>query len=539
MCSLPESLEKAAKVLCPDQLKDSAGKSLIRKFSVDLTPPEDSPEDFAAFVKYCRQDVRTEKAVHAALPIQELPGIEQRVWEVDSDINRRGVRIDTALARGAVAMTTPLTKAANARIFELTGGEVEKPTQVQRIRAWLEAQGTPLPDLKAETVEAALLPGSGLSEASREVVAIRAEMSRASTAKFAAMLRCVNSEDRVQGAAKYHIAKTGRWGGRIIQPQNFPRPNRDVSDLRQLVRDGDYESLDVIAGDVMGVLRDSIRSAIVASPGRKLLVADEASIEARVLGWVAGDPGYMKAYNRGLDLYRVTASDVYGVLYDEVTSDQRFIGKQCVLGLGYGMGVQTFKDSIAKTGKVVPDHIIEKAHAIYRKKYKTIVNFWYTVEKACALTLRDGQPRGFGHKRCCRVEMVNGYMTLKLPSGRRLWYPKAYLGTQKTSWGEVRPAIRFYTQLTPALWGATHTYGGRLVENIVQAIARDTLAIALIELEDRGFDPVMHIHDEVVCDAEMDRDVADVEAVLSTRPYWAQDLPLGAEGFESQYYKKG
>lgn len=550
MCAMPMSLKKCAHVLGGEQ-KDKEGERLLKLFSMPRKPtkddprtrvkPADRPEDYELLCKYCYQDVITERDVRARLPIHELPGIEQQVWTVDSQINSRGVLIDVPLVEGAIKINEALKNRELKRLQKLTHGLVETESQTARIKQFCSQHGCDIKSVAKEELAEAL-SRTDLPPVVRSVLEIRRDLSNSSTAKYDAMIRARGKDDRVRGTHMYGAAKTLRWGGRIIQPQNLPRPSLDVSGERDIIRSGVMEDL-ALFYPVGIALRDNIRHAIIADWGKHLLVADWSSIEARVLGWIADEPEYMKAYREKLDLYKVTASFIFGVPYKDVNKDQRFIGKESVLGLGYQMGAETFYENCRKKGYKGDRALIEKAHRGYRAKYKRIVQFWDNIEKAALAAAVTRKPAKLGRLRFDTLSHEgHDYFTIQLPSGRRLWYPGFKVEAKPNKWtGDVDPQLTFMIEADGSFaWVRSHTYGGRLAENVVQAIARDLLATALVRLDADGYNPVMHVHDEILCEVPVDgpHTLDGMIKIMLDNPPWADGLPLGAEGFTTTFYRK-
>ncbi len=355
MCSLPLSLDGCAAALGSPQRKDPEGSKLLTRFSRPRKPTKadartritlrDDPAGAAALVNYCRQDVVTERAIHHRLPIQALPPFEQRVWHVDSRINRRGVMVDVPMARGALAVIAGAVEIGRLKLHKATAGAITTANQGARIHAFCKARGVTLIDLTADTVAKVLRDGVADRDA-RAVLEVRASLAKASVAKYRRMLIAASPRDhRVRGVAHYHAAGTGRWGGRIVQFQNLPRPEFKVYDDLDVIRAGDSATLSLIYPDLMDAMRDAIRPTLRAKDGHVFAIADWAAIEARVLGWMFDEDTYLEAFRNGLDLYKVAAAGVFGVAYEDVTDDQRQLGKVIILALGYSMGEDRFYET--------------------------------------------------------------------------------------------------------------------------------------------------------------------------------------------------
>lgn len=550
MCAYPGSLDKVSRALKLRELKNQDGHRLIRFFCIpqrdgSVNMPKDHPGEFNSLCHYCAQDVIVDREVHHALPVQQLPPFEQKVWREDCIVNRRGVPVDVALAKGAWKMAGAAKATGAEALARETGGVITSPGQSQRIIKLAASLGFPLENLKKDTVATALDNGE-MPAMLRNVLELRAGVNLTSVAKYNAMLKAVEPDGRIRGVHAYHAADTGRWGGRIVQFQNLPRPHYKFDNTdHALIRKADYDGLYAIYGNLMPVLRDALRNVIRAEKGHELHVVDKASIEARVLGWLADDEQYMKAYRANEDLYILTAMAIFDKKrsffekdskgqMSEAADFMRWVGKGCVLGLGYGMGWKTFLETCRKNGRAVPVELIKKAVAMYRKLYFRIPLYWRTVEQACHKAIKLKTTVRLPHGVSTHYDGRN--MTIGLPSGRCLWYPDARL-KMVTKFDRDQYEIHFSTVRGNA-WATGTTYGGRLVENIVQAVARDLLAEALIKCEAAGLRPVMHVHDEIVCEPKLGRSIDEMHTIFRTAPPWAKGLPLGSGGFVSPFYKK-
>ncbi len=548
MCAFPASLNGVAKAVRLNIAKDKEGPRLINFFckpqrdgSVNL--PKDHPEEFRALCRYCMQDVRVDRAVHARMPVQKLPEFERQIWIEDAIVNERGVYVDRAMARSGVALREIARAQAVAQLPEMTrtkefpNGAVQSLGQRKRILAYASHLKFPLTALDKETVSDAL-DCEDMPLPLRNLLELRASANLTSVAKYQAMGRSVCADSRIRGAHIYGKASTLRWGGTIVQFQNIPRPVHKLDDIdHQLFRDEDADTIMRLYPSLMLFLRDALRNTIRAAPGHVLHVVDKASIEARVLGWLANEPNYQKAFKTDLDLYKVTAAFIFNVLYGDVDDDQRWVGKQSVLGLQYSMGATAFWKWCKKNGRIMEMPLMELAVTKYRKLYTRIPAYWKEVETACKNAIRTGRSYPLGHG--VVAEMQGRHLTIKLPSGRRLWYPDASLKFRPGKWGP-QETICFWTEVNKQ-WVQATTYGGRLVENIVQAIARDLLACALLQCEARGYNPVMHVHDEIVCEVlkTLKGVFEGMTQIFRTPPPWGTGLILGSSGFTNHFYKKG
>ncbi len=543
-CAYPLSLGACAAALGTDAQKDKDGKRLIKLFCMPRKAtkknpsrrifPKDEPEEFRKLVEYCIQDVSTEEDVAGRLPVPTLPSFERRVWRMDSLINERGVLIDAALCRGAMKLHAQASIVLKRQIYNITDGKV-KEGNLASFKKWLVGKGIDISDGLDKDAVSKLLSNPKLPDRIRKALKLRQSLGLSSAAKYPTALAAAGKDGRVRGIHQYCAAHTHRWGGRMLQMQNPARPKMDVSKDIQLIRDARYDTLDMLHGDVMGTLRDAVRHVVVAAPGRKLLICDKSSIEARVLGWLAEDEEYNTAFRMGLDLYKVMASKLYDVDYNDVTDEQRHLGKVCILALGYSMWYDTFME-YCKVNKVKVDQaFIKKAVDTYRETFYKIPLLWKNAERAMLGAAM--------HKRRTKIgaiafEPVGDCMTMILPTKTRLWYPEYEVIMAPTKWGTTKPQIRFMHDFH-GKWLRTSTYGGRIVENAVQKISRDILAQDMLDAEMAGMETVMHVHDEAVPEVDPKQfSIKDLAAIMKKTPEWAPGLLMDAKGIESPFYRK-
>jgi len=551
----------------------------------------ESVEIFEALWAYCRQDVLAEEALSEVVP--DLCAHELDMYHLDQTINRRGFQLDADAVQAALYLVDGESAELNAELFELTGGVVEKATQRAQMRAWLETEGLVLDNTRKETLDAILdgeapeidgeeLPGWDIEvppKARRGIELMRA-LGRSSTAKYGKMADWVDPADyRVRGGLLYHGAGTGRWSGAGIQPHNFPKGNQEKGHpLKEGTQDSLWANLktrnaELIAatyGNTMEALSHGLRGAIVAGPGKVLYVADYSSIEARVLLWIAGDLDALEVFRSGADIYCYMADDIYRYKTNKHDHPvERGIGKIAVLGLGYQMGAAKFVETCKQGGVDIPeDHFCEvcgvgtgrhyrknhefefapdanpdaitavKVVKAYREKFWRVKELWGDVEAAAIRAVDQGGTHSTnGVSFFCEGD----YLYCELPSGRRLAYPFPEIHNTRTSWGELREQLTFMgIDIRTRQWKRQSTYGGSLVENIVQAVARDIMADAMLRCERSGtYVPVLTVHDEVVAEAEKGTgSVLEFEHLLVTLPDWAEGCPIGAEGWVGERYHK-
>lgn len=538
-----------------DKKKMGVGKALIRYFCVPCTPtksngnrtrnlPKHDSDRWNLFKEYCRQDVVTEMEDYKRLRAFPVPDEVQTDWVLDYEINSRGIAIDTDLVNGALAIDAEHKEELTARAVEITG--LANPNSRTQLLAWLNENTTlDLPDLTKATVTANLNVDDAVAA---EILGLRRELSKSSVSKYKAMATAVCSDNRVRGLLQYYGAsRTGRWAGRLVQVQNLPRNYiENLDTARDLVKKHNRQGLMLLyGGDVADTLSQLIRTAFIAPDGNILAVDDFSAIEARVLSWLAGEQWRMDVFAGHGKIYEAAASMMFGVPIDKISKGNpeyalRQKGKIAELALGYQGGPGALISMGALKMGLTEDELPDIVNR-WRQANKRICDFWYSVDQAALSVMRTAQPAGVGHGIILAREMdvINGldFLTVLLPSGRKLYYPAPYLAENKFG----KQAIHYRTQVGNK-WCNTSTYGGKLVENITQAIARDCLALAIRRLADAGYKPLMHIHDEVVCEVPAGKMHPDEEKYMTDvmcQPIsWAPGLILNAAGFTSKYYMK-
>lgn len=537
--ALPSSLENMAEALKLPVQKDMAGRRLMLKMSKPRKPTKkdnsewhEKPEDIQRLREYCNQDVVTEAAIHTVLP--PLIKRELSVYHFDAKVNLRGVKIDRELAKAVVHVWDQYTARLNTELDELTFGRVTSSDQVKEITSLIRELGVEIDSLNKESV-AALLK-TDLPPTVRRVLEIRAELAMSSVAKYKAMLLCAEPDDRIRGCFQYHGAQqTGRWAGRLVQLQNLPRGELKAGDIdacTELVKTRDLDTIELLSPLPLGKLFSSLlRSAIIPESGKRLLVCDFASIEARALAWAAGEEWLLDAFRHGKDAYKEMASTIYSVPYDAVTKEQRFYGKQVILGAGYQLGGTKFRMMLANYGVDASEEFCNTVIEAYRAKNKKIKSLWYATEKAAVNAVRTGQPHRTGpyvfHRK-------GDWLHARMPCGRDISYYKPELAP-----GKYGDQVRFLGVGTNGKMQRTSTYGGSLVENLTQAVCRDMLVEAMSRLEKAGYSVVMHVHDEIVCEVpDGFGSIEEMEAIMREVPAWAEGFPVDVEGFECRRYRK-
>ncbi|MCK1996824.1 DNA polymerase [Psychrobacillus psychrodurans] len=545
---LPGYLDGVAKALKLDVQKDSTGKNLIKYFSLPCKAtkvnegrtrnyPHHDLEKWQQFVDYCVRDVEVEMAIRKRIePLLDIGSqndqFEQKLWALDQRIVDRGVLIDRELATNAVKVYQEYAETLLNRAKELTG--LSNPNSTAQLGKWLASQDFKLPNLQKDTIVEALKDKTNMSDEIYEVLRIRQELSMSSVKKYMAMLAAICGDDRVRGILQFYGAgRTGRWAGRIIQPQNLPRaflPDYDVA--REALRTGDTDWFEMLYDNVPYALAAMIRTMIIPPPGKVLAVSDFSAIEARVIAWLAGEKWRIEVFKTHGKIYEASASQMFGIPIDQVDKELRQRGKVAELALGYqgGAGALIQMGALEKglTEEELPGIV-----SAWRKASPRIKQLWYDCENA-AIEAIDSKTLVKLHT---GVSFYYSHSSLfiKLPSGRKLVYANARLEKHKTY---DKMSIVYEGMNDTKQWTKLHTYGGKLVENIVQAIARDCLAESMIRLDEAGYtETVMHVHDEVVIEAEADS-IADIENIMGQPIDWAPGLPLEADGFETIYYKK-
>lgn len=532
-----------------DKKKLSVGLSLIRTFCVPQRPtknngnrtrtlPQHEPEKWELFKEYCRQDVVTEMEVAKRLERFPMPEREWTLWRLDQVINLRGVAVDMDVVHGALAIDEQLTSQLIQEAVALTG--VDNPNSVKQLTRWLSEEiGEEVEDLRKKTVEKLLAKVD--EDKVRRVLEIRQQLSKTSVKKYQAIVNTVCADGRIRGLFQFYGAnRTGRWAGRLVQVQNLPRNN--ISHLgmaREFVKQRKVDHIQLVYGNVADVLSQLIRTAFVPKPGHKLVVCDFSSIEARVVAWLAGEEWRLEVFRTHGKIYEASASQMFGVPIEQITkgSDLRQKGKIAELALGYQGGVGALV-SMGALDMGLSKEELEDIVQRWRAANRRIVDLWRGLENAAIYVMQTGQAVGIRGLILAReYDPVTGqdFFTIQLPSGRKLYYPKPFLAENKLG----KAALHYHTK-NGSKWEPTSTYGGKLTENVVQAISRDCLAEALLRLHANGHHVVMHIHDEIV--NETPDSAVNVEAVerLMAEPMpWAPDLPLGAEGFVADFYQKG
>jgi DNA polymerase len=580
--ALPGALDDAAPALGVDQRKDAAGHRIMLQLSKPKKDGSmwrrdaDSLDKFLALYSYNKQDVRTELACLDRL--MELSPSELDLWELDHKINNRGVMCDLANVDKAIAIIQSEQKRLNAEMLQVTGGAIGSCNEVQMLGKWIAAQGVQMDGLaKADVLNALagveetttvyddmtestrLVETESLPLNVRRALELRQEAAKSSTAKLIAMRDKASADGRIRNVHQFHAASTGRWAGRGVQLQNFPRPRLGTkfSDIEAMFTMlDDKEVFDLFYGPSMPAISDCLRGMLVAGEGNELVACDFSQIEARALPWLAGQDDVLEVFRTHGKIYEHAASGIYHVPMEDVNWFQRLVGKVSILALGYGGAVGAFQ-SMAKNYNVkVRDDEAEEIKTNWRAASKKIVSYWYALERAALDAMQSTGVYAVGPiGRQVKFRKAGSFLWMLLPSGRALCYPYPEIRTVITPWGAEKEALTFMTIVdmnqkkkilhdpnSKGRWQRVSTHGGPIAENATQGFCRDLLATAMVEIEAEEIEIVFHVHDEPVAEVQKFRAQYALErmiAIMSTTPSYAPGLPLAAEAWHGKRYRKG
>lgn len=540
------------------------------------------PVKFAQLYSYCKQDVETERAVHKRL-LNLIPS-EQALWQLDQRINDRGVYVDQDLCHQAKKIVAAAAARLDAEMAHVSGHEITGCTKVNQIGTYLRKRGVDVESIAKDELDA-LLARDDLAPDVRRVIEIRREAAKASVAKIDALLRGMNKDGRARGLLQFHAASTGRWGGRRFQPQNLKRPEKEhekvIDDLVAVVRTGDIGYVEAMYGAPLTAVADCLRSMIVAPPGRKIVAADYSNIEGRVLAWLADEHWKVEAFRaydegRGPDLYLLAYANSFGVSIEQAVP-HRQIGKVMELALGYQGGVGAFQSMAVNYKVEVSDKEADRLKVAWRGAHPNTKELWYEMERAAVAAVEaPGEAVRAANSRIV-FKKVRSFLFMRLPSGRELVYPYPTLAMKEMPWFKRDPEwvrcdsieeahfiygmdTRYDESTKRALvyvhakrlalsykgvdsrtrkWGPIDTYGGSLVENTVQAIARDIMADAMLRVEAAGYRIVLTVHDEIVAEAPGGfGSVDEFTGIMTDLPAWAEGCPIAADGWIEERYRK-
>lgn len=545
----------AALGLPEDKRKLNTGKALIRYFCIPCRPtktnggrtrnlPRHDMGRWALFKEYCKGDVVTEMAVSEQLSDIVVPDTVQKEWETDLIINNRGVAVDMSLVDGALEIDAEISTALLTEATKISG--LQNPNSVTQLSEWLADNVDAAPENLTKDTVSKLLDEGKLTGDARRMLEIRQALGKTSNKKYKAVEEAVCPDGRVRGLLQFYGAnRTGRWAGRLVQVQNLPRTYLKSLDLaRDLVKKRvPFETIELIFGSVPDTLSQLVRTVFIAPEGKILIDADFSAIEARVISWLAGEDWRLEVFRTHGKIYEASASQMFGVPIDLIKKGNpeyalRQKGKVAELALGYQGGTGALI-TMGALDMGIPEEDLPDIVARWRDSNRRIRDLWYKTDSAAAQAIENGcsvAANGLIISRELDYLKNSDYLTITLPSGRKLYYSSPQIGENR--WGGVSISYMGMDQTTKK-WKRIETYGGKLVENVVQAIARDCLAVAIARLENAGYEVVFHIHDEVVIESVPKEGALDEVIKLMSAPMpWAPDLPLAADGWTGEYFRK-
>lgn len=552
VAGFPRPLDQAGAAVLAGEWKDDKGSRLMLKMCKPRKPKRgedpgavywhETPADLVRLAEYCCQDTRAQESLAKALP--ELPASEQALFLFDLAVNGRGVAVDLAAVDAISAAVEANADRLRTEFRGITG--LDSPTQRDATLKLLQEMGVPISGLTARDVDDALTDddaallggGSGIDPKAAKVLEIRKSLSKSSLAKYLAMRRAVCPDGRLRGMFMYYGAATGRWAGRLVQPQNFPRGTfADVDGAIALFQAGDAESLEMMYDDLPIAASSCLRGMIVAAPGHDFVAADYSAIEGRVLAWLAGEETALDVYRSGRDPYKVAAAAIHHKTYDDVTKPERQIGKVAELACGYQGAVGAFQAMGRNFGLELPEEEVKEIVDKWRASRPKTKGWWYELENCAVAALeRPGEEFRAGS---VSLSVMDKVLLIRLPSGRCLYYRNPRLEEKDVPWGRkmciAHDGVDSYTRR----WATQYLYGGRIAENVTQAVARDILCRGMLQAEAAGYRIVMHVHDEAVAEVlEGFGGVEEFEKLLCAPIPWAPGLPLKAEGWRGKRYRK-
>ncbi|MEX5936844.1 DNA polymerase [Mammaliicoccus sciuri] len=541
---LPASLDKCGEALKLDIQKDKTGKALINYFSKPCRPtkanggrtrnlPEHAPEKWQQFIEYCIRDVEVEQLIAEKISAFPVTKFEQKLWSIDQHINDRGVHLDEALMTGAVELDRISKELLMNEAIKLTG--LDNPNSPTQLLKWLNAEGLEIPDLQKKTVKEWLKVATGKA---KKMLELRLQMSKTSVKKYTKMYEMMCKDHRVRGVFQFYGAGTGRWAGRGVQLQNLTKHHISDDELdiaRTAIKRQEYEWLDMLLDDsYQDLLSQLVRTTFTAKEGYEFAVSDFSAIEARVIAWYAGEKWRLQVFETHGKIYEASASQMFNVPIESIGkgSPLRQKGKVSELALGYQGGAGALK-AMGALEMGIDESELKGLVDSWRNANPNIVKFWYAVQEAAVQTVKTRQ---VNHAHGLKFYMCKGALMIELPSGRSLSYLKPKL--RQNRWGSEVIVFKGQDSVNRK-WTDIDTYGGKLVENIVQATARDLLAVSLVRLENAGYEVVAHVHDEIIVEVPKDsRALANIEDIMSQPVTWAEGLSLDSDGFVSEFYMK-
>lgn len=552
-CGLPLSLDEVSKCLDLSDKKLQTGKLLIKYFSCPCKPskingmrtrnyPEHAPEKWEMYKEYNKYDVLSEREIYYALEQYEIPEFERNLYALDQQINDRGILIDMQLANSAINVDSEYTSILENRAIEITG--LDNPNSPAQIKKWIKLRtGEDIDSLSKGTIDELISQFAEYPDVV-EMLEIRKKLSKSSIKKYYAMVNCAANDNRVRGTFQFYGAnRTGRWAGRLLQLQNLSKNHiSSLNEVRELIRNADWQTVEMLYGDVSDILSQLVRTALIAPEGKTFCVADFSAIEARVVSWLANEQWRLDVFRGDGKIYEAAGSRMFNVPIEMVTkgSDLRAKAKNAELALGYGGSLGAMKrmggDKMGMSD-VEMISIVRK----WRKANPRIVELWDEIQR-CAYEAVRLRKTIIGTPRDLEFSCDGEYLTIKLPSQRKLFYRHPIFKYKYTPTSETEQLYYDGVIQETKQWGRIDTYGGKLTENIVQAISRDLLGFAMLNLSKSGFDITMHVHDEaiaeVLCDGNENAMYNKMVDIMRIAPDWAKDLPLNADGYVTKFYKK-
>lgn len=540
---LPGKLGDVAKILQLDEQKDTAGTLLINYFSKPCRPtqingqrtrnyPYHDMDKWDLFCKYCMQDVETERAVSKYLEQFPPPPNEIVIYRVDQRINDYGILVDTDLVSAVTDFYNDYACDLLSESKDIT--KLDNANSRDQLLGWLRGQGIDIPNLRKDTLEEVL--SRELPDEIRTVIENRQETGKAAVMKYTAVADSICPDGRVHGTLRYYgAARTGRWSGRTLQPQNlYKNKYKELDALRVLVKQHDYETIQLLYSSITEVFSQLIRTVIIAPKGMTLAITDYSAIEARVIAWLAGERWVMDVFANDGDIYKATAAQMFRVPIDQVDKNLRQKGKVSTLALGY-QGSSPALKAMGALKMGIPEDELPLIVKAWRKANPHIVKLWREVQDRAVKAIENKTTIDFKHG--IQFSCEHGYLFIRLPSGRRLAYLKPRIEQGAMGVNIIYRGI----ESNKKVWGRNSTYGGKLTENIVQAIARDCIAEAILKVSAAGYHIVTHIHDEIVAEVPKDdseQHLAVIRKLMGAKLGWAPDLYLSAAGYTSDYYLK-
>ena len=553
-CGLPLSLDGVSKALNLTDKKLDTGKALIKYFSCPCKATrvngmrtrnysEHAPEKWEMYKEYNKYDVLAEREIFKRLEAYIIPGIERKMYVLDQNINDRGILVDMELAESAIAVDNTYTSILTQHAQQLTG--LENPNSPVQIRQWIEkATGCVVMSLSKETMPDLMKEFADYPDVI-ELLNIRKKLSKTSIKKYYAMLNCAMKDHRVRGTFQFYGAnRTGRWAGRLLQLQNLSKNHISHIEVpREMIRARDWESVEMMYDDVADILSQLVRTALIASPGKVFSVADFSAIEARVISWLANEKWRMDVFRGDGKIYEATGAKMFNVPISAITKGSVLRDKSKIseLALGYEGSLGALKRMGGERMGLSDTEMMSLVRK-WRSANPAIVDMWKEIDEASKEAVRYQRPVSC----TCRniIFDCNGeFMTIQLPSGRKLFYYGPKFKDKKIGRSMMPTRVLCYQGVVQETkqWGEIDTYGGKLTENIVQAISRDLLGNSMLNLEANDYHPVCHIHDEVLCEVPEENAQAyyeEMASIMGTPPEWASDLPLRADGYTTPFYLK-